>query len=90
MKEVNEVMKGVGGSGPVTIRPLGTNMRDVAPVPIRGHEGAGLLQSDGGFNFAGVDSLGGTVKGFVQTEDPVLAANELQRAGISVGSDGSR
>jgi type IV pilus assembly protein PilC len=92
MKEVNEVMKGVGGGGPMssTIRPLGTSVR-VSPAvnrtsSLRGHEGSGLLQSDGGFNFAGVDSLGGPVKGFVQTEDPVLAANELQRAGISVAS----
>src|SRR4029079_11619104 len=40
--------------------------------------------SEGGFNFQGLDSFGNTVKGFVQTEDPVRAANELERAGISV------
>ncbi|HEX6125704.1 MAG TPA: type II secretion system F family protein [Pyrinomonadaceae bacterium] len=92
MKEVNE-LKGVGGNGPlnVPIRPLGPNTRYVGStpggvVPFRAAETAGLLQSDGGFNFAGVDSLGAPVKGFVQTEDPVLAANELQRAGINVGS----
>jgi type IV pilus assembly protein PilC len=93
MKEVNEVMKGVGGSGPMhsTIKPLAANggfagQGTVRMAPVRAPQTAGLIQSDGGFNFSGVDSLGAEVKGFVQTEDPVLAANELQRAGISVGS----
>ena len=73
------------------IRPLGVNTRAVEPsvmrpTIVRGAETTGLLPSDGGFYYAGVDSLGAPVKGFVQTEDPVLAANELQRAGIGVTS----
>ncbi|HVF31371.1 MAG TPA: type II secretion system F family protein [Pyrinomonadaceae bacterium] len=93
MNEPNEVMRGVAGTGPVhvPIRPLSTGNRSHEPAagrsaPVQALDNAGLLQSDGGFNFAGVDSLGVPVKGFVQTEDPVLAANELQRAGIAVGS----
>ena len=89
MKEANEVLKGVGGNAP--IRPLAGNTRFAGAVqggvvPVRTAETRGLLQSEGGFQFSGLDSLGAPVKGFVQTEDPVLAANELQRAGISVES----
>lgn len=45
-----------------------------------------LLESDNGFNYVGEDSLGRQVKGFVQTTDPRLAENELERAGIRVDS----
>ena len=93
MKEINEVMQSGGGTGRLNapIRPLGSTARFVAPAPNRGAAVRGLedlsgIHSDGGFSFAGVDSLGAPVKGFVQTEDPVLAANELQRAGINVAS----
>jgi len=44
----------------------------------------GMRQSEGGFNFQGLDSLGEPVKGFVQTADIDMATNELERAGIRV------
>ena len=43
-----------------------------------------LQESEHGFNFVGEDSLGRQIKGFVQTTDPRLAENELERAGIRV------
>jgi len=39
-----------------------------------------------GFNYVGIDSLGVTIKGFVQTTDMELAQKELERAGIRVVS----
>lgn len=61
----------------------------ISPLrPVGAHAGpevaSGLMHSDGGFNFSGIDSLGGPVKGFVQTVEPELAAKELERAGVSV------
>ena len=89
MNELNDIA-GNSGSGPA-IRPLGTAGRYAAEdvnlrSSIGGIDRPDVTQSDGGFNFSGVDSLGGPVKGFVQTEDAALAANELERAGISVRS----
>lgn len=89
MNELNEIA-GNSGSGPA-IRPLGTAGRFAAPDvsrtgPIKGIDRLDVTHSDGGYNFSGVDSLGGPVKGFVQTEEAALAANELERAGISVQS----
>ncbi|MDM7921206.1 MAG: type II secretion system F family protein [Pyrinomonadaceae bacterium] len=43
-----------------------------------------MRRSEAGFNFAGIDSLGEPVKGFVQTPDLDLASKELERAGIRV------
>ena len=43
-----------------------------------------LDHSDNGFNYAGEDSLGRPIKGFIQTTDARLAENELERAGIRV------
>ena len=92
MKEVNEITQVGNGTRRLNtpIRPIGTAARVAMPEPLRG-PAQGLedlegLRSDGGFSFAGLDSLGAPVKGFVQTEDPIQAANELQRAGISVSS----
>ena len=45
-----------------------------------------MLESENGFNYVGEDSLGHPIKGFVQTTDPRLAENELERAGIKVES----
>ncbi len=47
---------------------------------------AELGRSENGFNFTGIDSLGEPIKGFVQTTEALLAAKELERAGISVQS----
>ena len=90
MNELKEISG--TGSGASTIRPLGSpngGGRTISPnftrqTPVRGLEDLNVSRSEGGFNFRGTDSLGAPVKGFVQTEDPVLAANELERAGISV------
>src|SRR6478735_5010315 len=87
MNEFNELH---GGSGPA-IRPLGSAARNIAShadltAGVRGLDGLEVTHSDGGYNFSGTDSLGGPVKGFVQTEDVMLAANELERAGIHVQS----
>jgi type IV pilus assembly protein PilC len=96
MNELNEV-SGNGGRAPVggPIRPLGSTGRYIAPQVARttdrpSYETSEVITSEGGFNFSGIDSLGGVVKGFVQTEDAVLAANELERAGISVQSINER
>jgi type IV pilus assembly protein PilC len=92
MNELNEV-SGSGGGAPAgaPIRPLGSAGRHIAPNVNRASEfrsfsPSDVIRSEGGFNFSGIDSLGEPVKGFVQTEDPVLATNELERAGISVKS----
>lgn len=45
-----------------------------------------MKRSETGFNYVGVDSLGVTIKGFVQTADLDLAQKELERAGIRVVS----
>src|SRR5688572_33470444 len=88
MNELNEIA-GNSGSGPA-IRPLGTAGHfapNVNPTGrIKGIDRLDVTHSDGGYNFSGIDSLGGPVKGFVQTEEAALAANELERAGISVQS----
>lgn len=88
MNELNEIA-GNSGSGPA-IRPLGTAGRFAPNVNrtgrIKGIDRLDAAHSDGGYNFSGIDSLGGPVKGFVQTEEAALAANELERAGISVQS----
>ena len=78
-----------------TIRPLGSTGRigaqNVSDIPnIRGLDGLNTTHNEGGFDFRGVDSLGATVKGFVQTEDAIQAAHELERAGISVRSINER
>jgi type II secretory pathway component PulF len=45
-----------------------------------------MQRSETGFNYVGIDSLGVTIKGFVQTPDIGLAEKELERAGIRVVS----
>lgn len=45
-----------------------------------------MRRSETGFNYVGIDSLGVTIKGFVQTTDIDLAEKELERAGIRVVS----
>ena len=74
-----------------TIKPLGSTGRFTAPnvrdlPPVHGLEALQGTQSEGGFDFRGVDSLGASIKGFVQTEDAIQAAHELERAGIHVES----
>src|SRR5690349_7141766 len=78
-----------------TIRPLGSTGRNgaqrVLDIPnVHGLDGLHGTHSEGGFDYRGVDSLGAVVKGFVQTEDAVQAAHELERAGISVQSINER
>lgn len=85
MNELNDIP----GTTTGPIRPLGSTRRYMAAEGERASEVGSLdglepNRSDGGYNFSGVDSLGAPVKGFVQTEDVGLAANELERAGISV------
>src|SRR5206468_10975073 len=87
MNELNEISRAPNAP----IRPLGSTGRFAAPgvadlPPVRGLEDLQGTHSDGGFDFRGVDSLGAAVKGFVQTEDAIQAAHELERAGISVES----
>lgn len=45
-----------------------------------------MRRSETGFNYVGIDSLGVSIKGFVQTADIELAEKELERAGIRVVS----
>jgi type IV pilus assembly protein PilC len=45
-----------------------------------------LNYSDNGYDFAGEDSLGEPIKGFVMTSEASLAEKELERAGIRVQS----
>jgi len=95
MNELNNIAGGANTPTRTPIRPLG----NVRPMPVQsaarvspvviGDE-YGSVRSEGGFNFSGVDSLGAPIKGFVQTEDPILAANELERAGVSVKSINER
>jgi type IV pilus assembly protein PilC len=86
MNELNQIP----GTPNTPLRPLGSTGRIVSPNMnrpaggVRGLEALAVTHSDGGFNFHGVDSLGASVRGFVQTEDAVLASNELERAGINV------
>ncbi|HEY2867650.1 MAG TPA: type II secretion system F family protein [Pyrinomonadaceae bacterium] len=87
MNELRDIQ--APGSGHSTIRPLGSsNGRGSAGTErtARPDTVASGMTSDGGFNFSGVDSLGLPVKGFIQTEDPTQAANELERAGINLAS----
>lgn len=90
MNEVNSTTN-VGGDGSSAgfVRPLAPNANVIAPlrsVRPAGAPGFDTTHSDGGFNFRGIDSLGAPVKGFVQTEDALLAAKELERAGVHVDS----
>src|SRR5687767_2243950 len=91
MNELNDIP----GTGTGSIRPLGSAGRRITPASNRmdvvgSFERPGTTHSDGGYNYSGVDSLGAPVKGFVQTEEGALAANELERAGISVQSINER
>ena len=47
---------------------------------------ANMTKSENGFNYVGTDSLGERIKGYVQTTDPLQAAKELERAGITLES----
>ncbi len=97
MKEVNSPFN-VSGNGSATTRvqPINTSHRTVpnintksAPVTSRAElieSTSDLGPSENGFNYTGVDSLGESVKGFVQTTEPQLAAKELERAGVRVYS----
>ena len=66
------------------------NRMPVAPAPSASGFGDEIdlaeRRSATGFNYTGIDSLGLTVKGFVQTPDADLAEKELRRAGIDVVS----
>jgi len=95
MNEANEVLGSSGGPANQPIRPLGSSRRTIAPnvnpeATARAVDGLNITHSDGGYNFSGFDSLGAPVKGFVQTEEALQAANELERAGISVESIAER
>jgi len=74
----------VGPPGPGThrIRPIQPGSGSVQRL----FETADGMQSENGFNFVGLDSLGKSAKGYVQNTDQSMAANELERAGIHVVS----
>jgi type IV pilus assembly protein PilC len=88
MNELNNVRTSPGNSPIRPVPPPAGHF--IAPnasrtaTQISPLESLEVNHSEGGFNFQGIDSLGNVVKGFVQTEDPTRAANELERAGISV------
>jgi type IV pilus assembly protein PilC len=68
-------------AGARAVKPVNST----AGTPFTGYANSEeLKRSENGFNFTGIDSLGGTIKGFVQTTDAQLAAKELERAGVSV------
>ncbi|NNF00214.1 MAG: type II secretion system F family protein [Pyrinomonadaceae bacterium] len=71
-----------GASGQVAqanrIRPVATAGRRELFVPSE------EAFSENGFKYVGIDSLNETIKGYVQTQDPVQASKELERAGIRV------
>ncbi len=74
-------------SSPRRAAPNTTRVRPLAsPVRTFTNESdvSDLERSESGFNFTGIDSLGEPVKGFVQTTESLLAAKELERAGIRV------
>lgn len=79
------------------IRPVPQNgsSRGFVPEDLRRDE-FGVAQmydpdrSENGFDFAGEDSLGNLVRGFVQTTEIKLAESELERAGIRVQSLSAR
>ena len=95
MKEVNPQFN-QAGTATSTVRPLNSSRRTIPNMnknrsPVTSREDllestSQLGLSENGFNFAGIDSLGEPVKGFVQTTEPKLAAKELERAGVRVYS----
>src|SRR6476620_7545110 len=99
MKEMNKTSEAAAnGSSRPHVLPFNAPLRRSAPTiaaaprpqapspRVQERSAFQLQNSEGGFNFSGVDSLGNTVKGFVQTQEPQLAEKELERAGISVVS----
>src|SRR6476620_10053752 len=99
MKEMNKTSEAAAnGSSRPHVLPFNAPLRRSAPTiaaaprpqaqspRVQERSAFQLQNSEGGFNFSGVDSLGNTVNGFVQTQEPQLAEKELERAGISVVS----
>ncbi|MGI8545230.1 MAG: type II secretion system F family protein [Aridibacter sp.] len=99
MSEAKNTFKPVaeGGSNGSTFRPFDSNPRRVksninanstfATRTIDAYDAqTSVSQSENGYNFKGIDSLGANVRGFVQTTDSQSANNELERAGIRVDS----
>jgi len=98
MNEVENTFGGAEGEMRTSpIRPFNSSPRRPAPNTTRVRPLASpgrtfttesdvsdLERSESGFNFTGIDSLGEPVKGFVQTTESLLAAKELERAGIRV------
>lgn len=99
MQEAEKTINSGGGVSASRIRPFNPSARRVTlnakrirsvDPPRRTftpqHSVAESVYSDYGYNFVGMDSLGETVKGFVQTAEEGLAAKELERAGIRIQS----
>ena len=90
---MNEVRKSQGGVGTATSTRLRGNLSGAAVadpfLPSGGSAAAEAFEighSSNGYNFVGDDSLGQVVRGYVQTTEERLAANQLERAGIRVHS----
>jgi len=73
---------------PRAFQNQGTQMPPAAGFapPADDYDPLTMQRSETGFNYVGIDSLGVTIKGFVQTSDIGLAEKELERAGIRVVS----
>lgn len=99
MNEAKSTYNSPGAKSAGTVRPFNNASSRFAtgikrPAPFEKTDanysafqrGAGSVNSEAGFNFVGTDSFGEPIKGFVQTADENLAANELERAGVRVHS----
>src|SRR5690606_1557907 len=87
MSEIKNPFQTATTSAPTAFAPqAAARPGPVAPVGGSDADLFGMRQSESGFNFSGIDSLGEPVKGFVQTSDLELASNGLERAGIRVYS----
>lgn len=93
MKEVGNITQSQSGGAPLrpftrdaeAVSPNAGGLRPLAPRTVNAFSyDADITSSESGFNFTGVDSLGETVRGFVQTTESEAASKELERAGITV------
>ncbi len=90
MKDIKQPSTVTTAGGATALRPLNQGTQTARPFQstvTAARSGFGTnenLLSDNGFNFVGLDSLGETTKGFVQTTDQTSASKQLERAGIRV------